>query len=186
MTKQQKFFIFLILTATCYLLIAIVRYWFADTLYSKAKNLNRGDDPRSAQPLIISALNISPNEPLYHLELSESYTKLGLPEKAMAESQKAIELSPNNVNLKRAQFSMYIRLSLINPEYLTPAVEVLERAIQRAPTDAKLFYNLGLTYARLGQIDKAINIMQKTIELKPNYNEAKQALKILQNDIIGP
>lgn len=175
MTKQQKFFIILIFIATGYLLIAISRYWFADTLYAKAKGLNRSGSPSEAEKLLLSAVKISPGEPYYHLELSESYTKLSLSEKAIEESQKAIDLSPGNVNLRRAEFSMYIRLSLIDPKYLLPAVGALEEAIKMAPTDAKLFYNLGLAYARIGQEDKAISTIQKTIDLKPNYKEARLA-----------
>ena len=141
-------------------------------------------------PRFARAIAISPRQPLYRSELSETYTKAALGlyqnkaaqdqvenliQNAIAESQRAIDLSPKSVNLKRSQFSMYIRLSLIDPKYLTPAVGVLEETVKLAPTDAKLYYNLGLTYARLGQIDKATEVMVKTIELKPNYKEARLA-----------
>jgi len=175
MTKQQKILIFLVLSITFYILSRIAAYWFADTLYTKAKGFNRSNSPAEAEKLLLSAIKISSHEPYYHLELSESYTKLSFPEKAIEESQKAIDLSPNNINLRRAQFSMYIRLSLIDPKYLLPAVSVLEEAIKMAPTDAKLFYNLALAYVRIGQEDKAVSIMQKTIDLKPNYKEARLA-----------
>jgi len=175
MTKQQKILIFLVLSTTFYVLSRIATYWFTDTLYAKAKGLNRNGSPAEAEKLLLSAVKISPHEPYYHLELSESYTKLSFPEKAIEESQKAIDLSPSNVNLRRAEFSMYIKLSLIDPKYLLPAVNVLEEAIKMAPTDAKLFYNLALAYVRIGQEDKAISIMQKTIDLKPNYKEARLA-----------
>ncbi|MEK7550769.1 MAG: tetratricopeptide repeat protein [Patescibacteria group bacterium] len=185
MTKLQKFFIALTLFAMTYMLYTIANYWRADILYAKGKYLNKSSDFISAQNVLTRAIKISPNEPYYHLELSESYLNLDFPEKAILKSQKAIELSPANVNLKRALFSTYIRLSTDDPKYLINAVATLEEAIKMAPTDAKLYYNLGLAYVRIGQIDRAIEILRKTIEMKPNYNEAKLALEYLLNDIIA-
>src|SRR3989344_2985828 len=57
--------------------------------------------------------------------------------------QKAVAIFPSNVNLKRAEFSMFIKFSLTDSKYLINAINALEQAIQMAPTDAKLFYNLG-------------------------------------------
>jgi Tfp pilus assembly protein PilF len=189
MTNQQKLFSALILTITAYLLFITTRYWYADTLYANARNLNRSDDPTKAQKLLDATIKISPKEPLYHLELSEAYTRLALTSentefilKAIEESEIAIALSPSNVNLRRSEFSMFIRLALIDPNYLLPAVSVLEEAVKMAGTDAKLFYNLGLTYARTGQLEKAITLMQKTIELKPNYKDARLAYALLLID----
>jgi len=66
-------------------------------------------------------------------------------------------------------------LSPIDPNYLIEAKDTLEDAILQAPTDAKLFYNLGLVYARTGQADRAMEVLKKTIELKPDYKEARLA-----------
>jgi len=182
MTNKQKFLISVILLFTFYFLLIIYRYWYADTLYAKAKNLNRSEDPIPAGKLLSKAISISPNEPYFHLELSESYTKLGKVDPAISEMQKATTLSPSNVNLKRAEFSMFIRLSLIDTKYLKNAIVSLEEAIQMAPTDAKLLYNLGLSYERVGESKKAIEIMQNAIEMKPNYKEARLALAFLLID----
>lgn len=179
MTKQQKFLITVVFILTPYILYLVSRYWYADTLYAKAKNLNKSKDPSKAEKLLLKAVKISPSEPYYHLELSESYTKLGFADLAISESQKTVDLSPKNVNLVRSQFSVYLRLSFAEPKYLLPAAKTLEEAIKMAPTDAKLFYNLGLTYIRLGQKDRAIEVLKKAIEMKPNYNEAKLALEYL-------
>ena len=60
-------------------------------------------------------------------------------------------------------------LSTIDPNYLINARDTLIAAIAQAPTDAKLYYNLGLTYARTGQSNLAIETLKKTIDLKANY-----------------
>ncbi len=203
--KEGKFsyLIFIPLTLTLLILISIYRYWWADLLYAKAKNLNRNDDPIGGQSYITKAIIVSPNEAIYHLELAESYTKIALVidkskdkinldenvAKAISESIRAQELSPNNVNIKRIVFSNFIRLSLIDPKYLIEAASTLEETVKMAPTDAKLFYNLGLVYARLGQIyarlgqiDPALENIKKAVELKPNYKDARLAYAFLLID----
>ena len=48
-----------------------------------------------------------------------------------------------------------------------------------SPTDAKLYYNLGLAYARIGQTSDAVLALEKTVELKDNYRDARFALALL-------
>ena len=70
-------------------------------------------------------------------------------------------------------------LSVTDPAYLVPAGEVLVETIKQAPTDAKLYYNLALVYARTGQTDRALETLQKTVDLKANYKEARLAYAFL-------
>jgi Tfp pilus assembly protein PilF len=98
---------------------------------------------------------------------------------AITEINKAVSLSPANVNLKRVQFSIFIILSTINPDYLVNARDALVAAVAEAPTDAKLFYNLGLVYARTGQTDLALSTLKKTVDLKANYKDARLAYAYL-------
>lgn len=197
-SKETKFSYWIILPAiiVIFTVYSILRYWYADTLYAKAKGLNRSGDPVKAQEYIAQATNIFPKEPIYHLEKAESFTKIALDlnqaekkdnlqdyiDMAISEVQRAQELAPNNPNIKRVSFSIFIRLALIDPKYLTNSVTILDSAIKDAPTDAKLFYNLGLTYARLGKIDMALENIKKAVELKANYKEARLAYALLLID----
>ena len=182
MNKNQKILVTLTLAAVFYILLSLGRYWYADSLYAKAKSFNRNGDPQSGEEHIKKAITITPREPVYHLELAESYTKLNKPEDAVNESNKAIELSPNNVNYKRVTFSILIRLAQSDPKYLLSAIDILKSAINEAPTDAKLIYNLGLTYARIGEFEVAMEEIEKATLLKPNYKEARLALAYLWID----
>ena len=76
-------------------------------------------------------------------------------------------------------FNLYLKLSTFNQKYLANATTALEQAIQIAPTDAKLFYNLGQVYERLGQRKKAIDTLLKAIEMKSNYKEARLVLSFI-------
>ena len=67
----------------------------------------------------------------------------------------------------------------IDPDLLIIASESLNKAVTLAPTDAKLFYNLGLTQTRSGQINKAIITFNETVRLKPNYRDPRFALALL-------
>jgi len=102
--------------------------------------------------------------------------------KAISDSDKAISLSSFNVNLKRDRASMFIKLSVFESPYLILARKTLEEAVSLAPTDAKLFYNLSLSYLRTGDTEKALQILQKTIKMKPDYKNAYYALGLIYID----
>ncbi|OGY15190.1 MAG: hypothetical protein A3I52_02050 [Candidatus Blackburnbacteria bacterium RIFCSPLOWO2_02_FULL_40_10] len=55
----------------------------------------------------------------------------------------------------------------------------LERAVQLAPTDPKIRYNLGALYSRLGDNEKAMEILQIALKLKPDYMDAIKGLEEL-------
>ena len=59
------------------------------------------------------------------------------------------------------------------------AQKLLYEAIELAPTDAKLHYNLALIYARTGNGEKAKEILSETIEMKDNYRNARLALALI-------
>ena len=146
---MQKILIFFVLCTMSYVLFAIGKYWYADILYAKKD--------------FAGAIKLSPNQAIYHNGLA-----------SIEGSQKAIELSPNNPNLKRSRFAVFIMLN-----QLELAKNTLIDAIGYSPTDAKLYYNLGLVYARTGDLENALKILEKTIELKSNYKEARLAYAFL-------
>lgn len=187
----------IVLIVAFYSLFLLSRYWYADTLFAEGKQQNDADNHTHAREILIKAVKYSPREALFYDELSEATSgiALNLSESAnkeaaeqfaltsISESAKAVELSPSNLNIRRNRARLYIRLSTIDPEYLVGAKETLIEAVRLAPTDAKLFYNLGLTLARLGEINEAIEIMGKTIEMKTNYRDARFARALLLIDV---
>lgn len=179
-----------------YLLILITNYWYADYFYSMGKAYNGTKQMGKAISFLSNAIDLEPYQALYHNELASAYsaTALGYGQQkdassaakfaqlAISESQKAVGLSPANLNLKRTQFGIFVMLSSLNPNYLLNARAVLIDAIKYAPTDAKLYYNLGLTYARTGMLDLALSTLKTAVDLKPNYREARLGYAILLID----
>lgn len=194
--QNQKAIIFLVLAFALFFIIQISKYWYADTLYAKGKAYNSINRPDLATKYLTQAINLEPNQALFHSELANSYKSIALSSNqqkndantkkfidlTLSESKTASTLSPANINIKRSVFGVYITLATVNPNYLLNARDTLIDAITFAPTDAKLYYNLGLVYARTGQADEAITTLKKTIELKPDYKEARLALAILLID----
>ena len=195
-TQAQKMGIVLTLILASFLMIQVFKFLTADINYAKGKVFNGKGNYLEGIKYLTLAINTSPNEPLYHNEIAQGYTLAAIDSKtngkaddlqkyvelAVSETQKAVDFSPSNLNLRRTMFGVYIRLFTINPEFLIIAKDTLIEAVKLAPTDAKLIYNLGLTQARIGEIDNALENINKTIGLKSNYREARLAKALLLID----
>lgn len=194
---SQKIGALLTVILTSYFLILISKYWYADVLYARGKLEQDAGNYAVAQQLLEKAVDLSSKEAFYWEELSQSTTQIALAlfeeektdlansyaRQAVSQSERSVELSPANVNLKRTMASMYIRLSSIDLNYLIYARNTLIAASIQAPTDAQLLYNLGLAYIRTGEADKALNTFYKTIEMKPDYRNARIAAAIVLADL---
>ena len=196
LSNNQKTVIYIVLATASYLIITICKYWYADYLYATGRSYNTLGKADVATKYLTQAVKITPKQSLFYGDsygLAASYVNLALAfdkEKdatqvaqlstaAIAEINKAVSLTPANINFKRVKFGIYIMLSGIDPNYLVDARDTLITAIAQAPTDPKLYYNLALIYARTGQTGEAIKILQETIRLKANYKEARLAYAIL-------
>jgi len=192
-SPNQKLLVWMIVLATGCLVFVTCRYWYADYLYAAGYNYGRANRYDLSPKYLTQAIKLAPNQSIYYSELAKSYTNLALAyneadestvasqltEAAIENSIKAVNLSPANVNLKRIEFGIFIMLSTIDQNYLLDARDVLVTAIDQAPTDAKLYYNLGLVYSRTYQTDLAVQTLEKAVSLKPNYKDARLAYAIL-------
>jgi putative inorganic carbon (HCO3(-)) transporter len=195
-TANQKIILSIVIVCVLWIVLAIGRYWYADILYNKGQSLNDQQKYVEAREDLARAIKLSPSEAIFYDEFSQSSAGIALALnqikendkakdfviEAITQSQKAINLSPANVNLKRSQISLFFKLTLIDSNYLLNAKEILLTTIKQAPTDAKLFYNLGLTYARIGDSQSSLQTLEKTIEIKPNYRDARFAYALLLVD----
>lgn len=196
LTPNQKVLNWVVISVAAYLLFAVSRYWYVDYLYAKGINYNKVGRQDLALQYLNQATKLEPNQSIYYAELAKSYTNLALSynqakestvasqltELAIDNSIKAVNLSPANLNLKRVEFGIFVMLSVIDPNYFLNARDILIAAAMQAPTDAKIGYNLGLIYSRIGQNDLALQTLKETVELKPNYKDARLAYAILLID----
>lgn len=189
----QKFGIFVVFILGSYSLFLISKYWYADFVYAKGKGLNDSAEPFLAETHLRAAIKANPLPALYYEELSAalasqaiSWFESGdkqrantLADESLELSSFAVELSPRDLSLIKARAALFIKLSQQNPGYLAEASRVFAEAAILAPTDAKIHYNLGLSLARLGKTEEAISVLNKTVELKSDYRDARFALALL-------
>jgi len=175
--SYSKLLVFLTLCTMSYVLCSICKYWYADTLYASARKYNTSGNYQAAQEVLIHAVKLSPQEAIFWGELSEVDARLGLIDKAVAESDRAYSLSPKSVVLLRQRIAVFLRLASIDPNYILQAKEMLLVAIKLAPTDAKLEYNLGLVDSAINLDEEAKQAFEKAVQLKSNYTDASNKLK---------
>ncbi len=183
----QKVFIFFVVCTLSYVLWLTSAYWYADVLYAKGKSFNSISRPDAAIPLLSQAIKLAPAQAIYFGELANSYATVAMAYDqnedathageftafAIRSGQYALDMSPANVNLKRAMFGIYVKLSTIDEKYLIDARDTITETIKLAPTDAKLYYNLGVVDVNLGKYETADADFQKAIDLKANYTDAR-------------
>ena len=189
----QKALISVILIFSVWMLFVIGRYWYADYLFSAGRAHNSAGSLAQAQEYLNKAVAVSSKEAVFWEELSKLNSNIALSlfendenelsgeylATSIKQAENSIHLSPNNVNIKRSAANVYLKLSIINPNLILNAQKLLYEAIELAPTDAKLHYNLALIYARTGNGEKAKEILSETIEMKDNYRNARLALALI-------
>lgn len=184
-TKQQVAIIATIVVSSI-LLFVVGRYWYADVLYNKGRMLNRQGDYAKAGETLEKAIKLNSKEALFLSELSKSNTEIATTQKAtdfvIDTSKKAVLMAPYNINIKRVYAGVLSKLSKFDPDYLLVSVSVVESAIQIAPTDPKLHYQLGLLYLKTGQNQKGLDTLESAVELKSNYKEGRFALALTYKD----
>ena len=200
-TVLQNLSVFGVFIAVSFFLFAIGCYWYSDILYNKGKQYNTANLYPNAFSYLKKAITLSPKEALYRNEISQTAGNLAVAyygqkkqedaqlftDLAISQSNEAVTLSPANINLLRNRVTLFNNLSIINPKYLGGAKEALLQASIKAPTDAKLFYNLGIIYLKTGEVANSLDALKKAIDLKPNYKEARlvYALTLSKNNMVG-
>lgn len=179
-----------------YTLFTIGSFWYADKLFAYGYQYDRAGMYAQAVPALVSAISINPGEPLYHDELSGGYSALSvasfnaknatqaatLAELALSESNKAIQISPRNVNFLKTRTKVYYTLSTFDPTLNAAAITTLEATLTLSPNDPKIYYNLAILEGRAGQNDKAISRLLQAKALKPDYRDAYNALNLFYAD----
>ncbi len=188
--------IWLVLVVGVFTLLRIATFWYADSRYAMGYRQIRAGIYGQAIPSLQMASALNPNEPTYHDELGSAYATLSvasfeannatqasqLASLAVEESDKAMSISPRNVNFYKTRTKIYYTLSTLEPAFNTKAIDALSRALTLSPNDPKIYYNLAILVGRNGEPTKAISYLIKAKQLKPNYRDAYYALWVFYTD----
>jgi len=168
----------------------IFNIWRADKAYATGKSyINAGYATQGLEKLQ-TAIKLRPKEALYHDQLANAYSKIAVAldqqnqstaaaefkQAALDESSLTLELNPRHLNFHKSRARILITLLPLDPSLLKKAQKALLTAIDLAPTDAKLMYNLSLIEISSNQVEAGIKTLEKTIKMKPNYEAARIAL----------
>ncbi|MFD1820130.1 Tetratricopeptide repeat-containing protein [Pseudarcicella hirudinis] len=105
-----------------------------------------------------------------------AYFNLSQPEKAIPDFEKALTMKNSKSTFTRG----FLAAAQLNSGHAQSALENFNIVIDKeGGMDAIYFYNRGLTKNQLGDRAGAIRDIQKALQIQPDYNEAKQALKLL-------
>ena len=118
-----------------------------------------------------------------YLNLGVAYYKLEDFDKTKQYWQKAKTIYPSNPFLKRnmgllAQ-TYYNKAMVIGAKQPQEAVYLLEQAVEIEPGNADYWYNLGGASFTIKDFEKAKAAWKKTLELKPDHEQARQGLAAL-------
>ena len=145
---------------------------FLDALDSLGTLELRRRNAREALTYFRKGTSISPLNAARHLKIGESMFELEDFEGAEEAFKQSLELNPN-------QKQIYYRLgiALRKQGKLNEAEEYFNQAIGSSSDDENLHYNLGRVYFERGQKEKALSHLQRAVELKPDFSEAKTLLE---------
>lgn len=192
-SSTQIFAITIIFIAGFYLIAILINYWIADTNYAYGKNLDQASASNKAYSYLKNAVSQRPGEPVFQDELSINEINLALLETqnknltianslakdSVSLSDNLIQTYPRNVVFWKSRVKIFYTLSEIDKRYLRYALDAIQHVSLLAPTDAKVFYNLGVLYAQNNEINKSILTLKKTIYLKKDYTDAYFALALV-------
>jgi len=175
--------------------------------------MDRGNLPKAVE-LFETAIKIRPDSILSLVNISLAYAKLGDPMKAEAQLKRALSIDPDspeanfNMGLLKAEqndyagaerhlrtalktdptfpeaaYNLGILLSKNNPD---EAVRLCRKAHELRPRDAKYAYTLAFYLQQKGELDEAIEILQKLVQQQPEFTDAAMLLRALYEQRKSP
>ena len=111
-----------------------------------------------------------------YLNLANLYRQTGKNEEAIAVLQEALNKFPDDAEIF---FNIGISYSFTDKR---EAASYYKKAIKLNPVHAMAYYNLGVIYIELGDMEGAISMLRKAIEINPDFTTAYVQLAKLYNN----
>ncbi|MBI4079499.1 MAG: O-antigen ligase family protein [Candidatus Levybacteria bacterium] len=186
-----------IILTSLLLILNLIRFWFADTSYAYGSNLARAGQYEQAYPYLKNAVQMREGEPTFTDEYAfnnaalaamyayknEATKAAGFANAAITQSSKLVQEHPNNVVFWKTQVRIFSLLGQVDPQYYQYGLFAIQNAKTLAPTDAKISYSLAVLYGQTGDTKKAVETLEQTIKLKPDYRDAYYALGLYYHDL---
>ena len=167
----------LILVSICLVLMAASAFMGCQSVATfSAKLRNQEGSYLKAIELANEGLRSNPNDAEAYFQLGVSYSQLDSVDLAFEKYMKAVELDPKkekmvNDNIKHNYAKHYnLAKKAFNKENFTESAKEFKMSTMSDPRQSIGFYNLGVSYSRLGEEDstyynKALVALDKVLEL---------------------
>ncbi|MFI5135674.1 MAG: tetratricopeptide repeat protein [Chitinophagales bacterium] len=118
------------------------------------------------------------------LNMGVAYSRIDSSDAAENAWNRARAIDPNDPNLKGYDdylYQIYFTKGMLagKVKNYNAAISLLEKAVNYEPTNADGWYNLGGAYFTVNNFEKAKECWEKTLQINPNYSQAKQGLTAL-------
>jgi uncharacterized membrane protein YhaH (DUF805 family)/Flp pilus assembly protein TadD len=143
------------------------------------------NDNKTALNELNKALDIVPHDPHYLTLRAMTYYKLNKFADANTDLKNALKRNPSQKEaidflaaMKRDAMACCNRARKLDRKQ---TILELNKAVELDPDNPELFYFRGVTLSLLGQFKPAINDIEQTLKLDPQYPDAQKALQALKN-----
>ena len=138
------------------------------------RTVARNEDWKTAQSFWRQTALISYNSPRAHNNMGDAYCQEGNLEGGIREFKKAIELKPDYADAYHNLANVYH-----NKGDLEEAIMSYQQAVSFNPKLFESHYNLGIIYLGLGRFDSAKFELEKALQIRPEDENARQALDMV-------
>ena len=191
--RKQIYILVLLLIATLFSLLKVVNIWRADLAYAAGDRLTRRGQPHLAVEHLSNTIDLRGDEPLYYNKFASSVTDIAvtlfeeneatkaaeIAEDADKLQTKALSISPRNIQIIKEAYNNYSSLSAIDSKYLQKSHDLAEYVATLAPTDPKAQHMLGLSLTRIGQKEQAIQVLERSRDMRPDFPDPRYVLASL-------
>ena len=172
-----------------------LRFYFADLFILKAKETTSDDISKALADYGYATSTFPFKNPFYLSDASyataiyatsfeDKNTSNKFAKKSEELSEFANLLSPNNLIITRRVANAYFILSDVNDEYKEKALNFGNKLTQLTPTNPQSYYALAQIQAGVDKVEDARKTLQTALNLKSDYQEARELLDQLDSKTI--
>lgn len=120
---------------------------------------------------LLTLIKTDPHNPRLYLELARAYLEAGEEDKARDLALKRRHMPAGDAAIPRGWGQVCEELGMARH-----AQECYEAGLRLAPQDTDTHYRLALLFAEVGQYERSIHFLKKTIKCDPGHQEARKLL----------
>jgi predicted CXXCH cytochrome family protein len=152
----------------------VVPYYDEDPLYSAVAQVSQKSNLAAGLPRLADEIEKRhPSQVEFYIALGDAWRDTGNPAKSVGPYEEALKRDPGSVNAMKR-----LAIALEDSRQFSRLGEVLQRAMQAAPTDPAVWFQLGSLDSNQGRNAQAVTELEKAVSLDPDLAEAHENLGV--------